>query len=549
MGQYNVYIAGIKMEHVFNLYDKNYIGFREMTETLEGLFIGGKPSVEWDEASETSLFRVYDRLAGVVKEIKFSIKNLAADVLTPRQVTINGKTEYIGFVFHADRNMIGVRDFAKLAGLEGYLQWYEIGDAQFVDLRKEDPYLGFGGLKEMAKAVVNSLGGKIPAALNYDFYQLIYDTAYLGPKFNRYSGYVFTEIDAVQWLLQTGGKASFVLQVRDTEKAANQIEAAVEGQWKIIQCFLQAQARLALCGFTVKLPRFFVGTPEENVNPDSYGAKGIIAIFEGIMGKLRGAGMADASIRKALKGIYFGSETAKTCIDIAVVQNYIKAYGGELLWVPYFINEKDKTKIVEFAAYFDKVILQPSTFYYDVYAYKDENGAPFRNAAGEVISKQKKWGDIFSLIKSDPAKFGVELEFDIGLVTGRSDVSPDMAPAAKQGAFVEYIEWLFGGAGTGGAGSGGAAGSGGVGSGVDISGIPIGIYSGGPNEQGYNNVFMNGNLHNNQNHTPTIDGFGTGSKYNGAYRGNLIYKISGALFSDKSAGSIKAEILKIMRDL
>ena len=35
--------------------------------------------------------------------------------------------------------------------------------------------------------------------------------------------------------------------------------------------------------------------------------------------------------------------------------------------------------------------------------------------------------------------------------------------------------------------------------------IPIGIYSGGPNEQGYNNIFGNSNTHNLGNHVPALD--------------------------------------------
>jgi hypothetical protein len=72
----------------------------------------------------------------------------------------------------------------------------------------------------------------------------------------------------------------------------------------------------------------------------------------------------------------------------------------------------------------------------------------------------------------------------------------------------------------------------------------IGIYSGGPNEQGYNNIMGNQNTHNNGNHIPFFDNMGEDSRYSSGvhysdfpnfmgsepYPGNLIYDINNFLF-------------------
>ncbi len=67
--------------------------------------------------------------------------------------------------------------------------------------------------------------------------------------------------------------------------------------------------------------------------------------------------------------------------------------------------------------------------------------------------------------------------------------------------------------------------------------IPVGIYSGGPNEQGYSNIYTNQNLHNTGNHRVQDSkqeySFMNKMPYNEfpyAYNGNLIYDINNYLF-------------------
>lgn len=585
MGSYIVTVAGVRMRYVFNHADKNFVGLREMTEALEGAFVslssilsGGQasggamngadgaasgaddsntpsvlPSVEYDEATETSTFRIVDRLACEIKEISFVIKDALPDTVTPRLVTINGSREYIDFVLHDDRNMIGVRDFAKLAGLEGYLQWYDKDGDQYVELRREDPYGGCGGFKEFAEAAVAKQGGAIPSAPAFEYYQTIFDTGYSNPKRNRYSGYVFSFTDAAQWLLQTGGRANFVLQVRDTSEAPDQAAAAVAGQWNIMRQFLLAYDALSRCGYgnAVRRPGFYIGTPEDDVKDSQYGADIVIAIFEGVLQKLREFGYADSARPRIVKGIYFGSETPKTHIDMGAIRSRIDSYGGELVWIPYFIYEKERDEILAYSGYFDKVILQPSTFYYGANAYKDAVGKPFAGAGAGAgggaeatgvddaaitgddndAAAAKKWNDIFALVKLNPGKFGVELEFDMGLVTGRRDTKPEMSPAEKKRAFAGYVDRLFG--------PGAAA----------YGRFPVGIYSGGPNEQGYNNAAHNNNVHNDYNHEATVRPFATGSKYGELYGGNLVYKLNREIFCDKPAAAKRAALLEIINSL
>ena len=85
-----------------------------------------------------------------------------------------------------------------------------------------------------------------------------------------------------------------------------------------------------------------------------------------------------------------------------------------------------------------------------------------------------------------------------------------------------------------------------------IGEIPIGIYSGGPNEQGYNNIELNCNTHNNKNHLPYIPkvtGFKTGSSYSELYEGNLIYEMNSIIFSVESNELKQARLKELIGEL
>ncbi|MCL1809495.1 MAG: DUF4855 domain-containing protein [Clostridiales bacterium] len=514
---YYVTVGGQKIKDVCNFNDSNYVSLRYLVYALEGITHEQNEAmpretqrVVWGSNDKWAIFRITDRFTKELKVIEFSTEGLQNNS-TPRQreVKINGKPAgLISFVFNNNLNMIGVREFARLAGLEGYLQWYNKDGEQYVDLRIEDPLYGHSSLKAAADAIVGKQGG-IPKALNGNFYQVLYGTANKGGKVNRYSGYMFSMMDAMQWLIQTGGDIGFALQIRDTTKAANQVQTAIDGQWEIVQQFVRAQELLAQCGYKVKMPRFFVGTPEENVDVSSYGTGGMIAIYEGMASKLKTAGFTGAGITETLAGIYFGSETAKADIKLEEIGKHLDKQGAKLLWIPYFLTRADLQKIKELSVHFDKVILQPGTFYTMGKYYER-----YDKIAGYVsrLEDSMKWIDIFDMIAKDKqGKFGVELEFDMGLTTGRSDRTPVMSAEIKQDSFIHYIDKII----------------------PRIGEIPVGIYSGGPNEQGYNNIRRNSNLHNDQNHAPTASGFGTGANYSSLYGGNLVYEINSILFSSR----------------
>ncbi|MCL1816269.1 MAG: DUF4855 domain-containing protein [Clostridiales bacterium] len=523
---FNITIAGNKMEKMFHVSGYNYVSLRYMVYALEGItheqneaMPVEQQKVVWDIAKKWAIFRITDRFTREIKVIEFSIAGLESNTLpTQREVRVNGKPAgFINFVFHDNLNMIGVRDLSRLAGLEGYLQWYNQGDSQYVDLRVEDPLYGYNSLAAAVNAIIERQGG-IPTALTGDFYQVLYGTANAGGKNNRYSGYMFSVLDALQWLIQTGGDISFALQIRDTIYATNQVQTAIEGQWEIIQQFIRGRDWLDQCGYKVKMPRFFVGTPEENVEVTKYGTGGMLAIFEGLANKLKSAGFTSIGTDEVLAGMYFGSETAKSELNLPEIRAYLVKQGAKLLWIPYFFTRDTLNRIKEISAYFDKVILQPGIFY-NMGSYYEKTITD-----KERLEDSEKWADILALISNDKkSRFGIELEFDLGLLTGRGDRAPGMSPADKQNMFSEYINKTIPCFGT----------------------APIGIYSGGPNEQGYNNICRNSNLHNDQNHTPAVLNFGTGSNYSDLYNGNLIYEINSILFSNRPNKSKQQELASL----
>lgn len=127
-------------------------------------------------------------------------------------------------------------------------------------------------------------------------------------------------------------------------------------------------------------------------------------------------------------------------------------------------------------------------------------------------------------------RVGIEMEFDMGLLTGRKqaehkDENRNMTyklrdAKSKKDTFGLYLDKF-----------------------VELKdlGIPIGVYSGGPNEQGYRDIWNNINTHNSGNHIPYWEGidetaYETGVHYNhfpNAYQGgNLIYDINNFIYND-----------------
>lgn len=102
-------------------------------------------------------------------------------------------------------------------------------------------------------------------------------------------------------------------------------------------------------------------------------------------------------------------------------------------------------------------------------------------------------------------KVGMQIEFDMGLVTGRNDASNTATFLQKRQFFEAYLKKVET---------------------LKANGIPISVYSGGSNEQGYGNIYGNDNTHNNGNNM-TYDQSPSGTRYSDfpdAYTGgNLIY--------------------------
>jgi len=110
-------------------------------------------------------------------------------------------------------------------------------------------------------------------------------------------------------------------------------------------------------------------------------------------------------------------------------------------------------------------------------------------------------------------KVGMQIEFDMGLVTGRNDASNTATFLQKRQFFEAYLKKVET---------------------LKANGIPISVYSGGSNEQGYGNIYGNDNTHNNGNNM-TYDQSPSGTRYSDfpdAYTGgNLIYDINDYIYN------------------
>jgi len=510
MGQkIKITVAGsiIPEDKVFHLSGKNYISFRELVKALEGTDEG---TVFWNPPE--AKFIVKDRVSGKLQTITVNTNGLN-DIAPAKR---NG----IDVVFHKSMNMIAIRDMAKLAGIEKYLDWYNEGTDQHVNL--VDPSM----FTTPVKATLADAGG-ISKNMPQNIFQVIYACP---PELNRntmagkipnmYGGYNFTVTDALNWLIQTGGNINIVMQTRITEDATK----AANGQYRILRAFIDAHSILADMGYKINMPGFYVGSTEKN--PGS--AK---AIYNLVEARLSGNGKPD----NMLAGIYYGKEDppnisgklAPTTADIQTA-DFIHGKGKKLLWIPYIHQRYDDSlnNLLTFATnskgtdgrqMFDIVIVQPGSFY-----FKEKAGNIEKILAAILAIEKTQQGNTANNTRKNVTLCGIEFEYDMGLITGRKDAGTPMNPNEKKDAFKEYLKRIT----------------------PYIGSMPIGIYSGGPNEQGYNNLSKNANFHNNGNHVPFFEGMGNNDLlYNGLaysgfwtytkakqYVGNLIYDINDYLF-------------------
>lgn len=173
-------------------------------------------------------------------------------------------------------------------------------------------------------------------------------------------------------------------------------------------------------------------------------------------------------------GIYYGHEDAKGIEDMRLVSDFIHSRGKELIWIPYYTGDLDvlTDKIDNVDSYnnplFDVAVVQSNSFY---------------GASVDKIEAIFGWVSENNGRLANGTRIGLEMEYDMGLVTGRKD-DPNTALQKRQilNAYLAKLDAL------------------------QAMGTPIIVYSGGPNEQGYNDIRFNRNTHNSGNHIPYWEG-------------------------------------------
>ena len=317
---------------------------------------------------------------------------------------------------------------------------------------------------------------------------------------NMYDDYQFTLFDALNWMIQSGGSGNFVLQTRVTE---NTNEAAYVQQG-IIGMFLDARGFLRGAGQIGggTTPHLFVGSTEKE-------GTSAITIYNDIVETAWLQGNTDI-----IGGIYYGQENASVLSDMQEVSVYIHQLDKQLIWIPYYTRQERLddifSKAQETVSYnkngeqitsplFDVIIIQPGTYYEGEYGKIDQ----VFDRVNEYVNNTQN---------TSKTRVGMEMEFDMGLVTGRRTESWDKyTPLRKRQLFNAYLGKLDS---------------------LKSMGVPIGIYSGGPNEQGYNDIRFNRNTHNSGNHIPYWDGIVEDWYAYGVHYADFPYKYSGNLVYD-----------------
>ena len=182
-------------------------------------------------------------------------------------------------------------------------------------------------------------------------------------------------------------------------------------------------------------------------------------------------------------GIYYGHEDSIDIDTMRSVSDFIHSDeqgNRKLIWIPYIdrkerpidklVDEYPNLKDSAGNPLFDVIIIQPGNFYYRD-NYENNYLGKLRN---EII-------DYYDTYDGSTSKVGIEMEFDMGVVTGRRIGTEKMDYLLKRQILIDYLN---------------------VFDELKGKGIPIGVYSGGPNEQGYNDIRFNRNTHSSGNHIP-----------------------------------------------
>ena len=413
---------------------------------------------------------------------------------------------------------------------------------------------------------INALGGINRSEKNRNTYQVIYgawdrppikdDAPNLSDIIgfaNRYNNYSFTEMDAMNWLIQTGGKTNFVLQYRDAQNMRDSEnnfddwkvkDESAAWQIDVIHKFINAAERLNDYGLEVELPKFYVGAAENyprtlvSLKMDLKNGKyvhdpdGHPGIYEQVLENL-------GSYRGAVAGVYYGEDGVDEEYAQGVSSWVHNEQGGQLLWIPFFRlgggdNQGDVNadgfftrveNVAEKCDYlgrplFNTVIFQPGTFFYE--DTKGLNRNEFMKLAYKV-SEWNAWNSNLGLNSNDVTrcKMGIEMEFDMSAITGRDDEDYSVRNTEKHKKILDSLDIVK----------------------RLPSDTPIGVYSGGPNEQGYQNPFKNVNRHNTGNYR-VQDSWrnyqvGNGKSFDsfpGAYGRNFIYEMNDYIYRDLRDG-------------
>ncbi len=320
---------------------------------------------------------------------------------------------------------------------------------------------------------------------------------------NMYDNYQFTIFDAINWMIQTGGSGNFVLQTRSTENSG----VSALNQRDVLGKFIDAHTFLKDANLIEEgiYPKFFIGSTEQNA-----------VTAETIYDIVTEPDWVKENSH-FIGGIYFGREDVvdegqdNTLENMKHISELMHGKGKSVLCIPYYDSYEKLEKIQAYARksfldgrpLIDTIIIQPGAFY------------------GKDVKNINDVKDVVSKFNNDPyvlTRVGIEMEFDMGLVTGRKD--DRMGIYDKRRILQEYLNSLPE---------------------LKEMNVPIGVYSGGPNEQGYRNIWNNTNTHNSGNHIPYWDGidesaYVTGVHYNhfpNAYQGgNLIYDINNYIYND-----------------
>ena len=337
---------------------------------------------------------------------------------------------------------------------------------------------------------------------------------------NMYDNYEFSVFDALNWLIQSGGKGNFALQTRalkglNIDKSVNleNINLAAAGQRHLVGKFMDATLFMRIAGVDAK-PQLFIGSTEDD-------GSNAVDIYKNIMSTSWLQGNTDI-----IGGIYYGHEDSIDIDTMRSVSDFIHSDeqgNRKLIWIPYIdddgersreelVNEYPNLKDSAGNPLFDVIIIQPGAFYYKDKYKNEENESYLELLKNYVLS-------YYDTYDGSTSKVGIEMEFDMGVVTGRRIGTEKMDYLLKRQILIDYLN---------------------VFDELKGKGIPIGVYSGGPNEQGYNDIRFNRNSHNSGNHIPYWEGIDESAYAYGVYYdhfvdryvgGNPIYDINNYLYN------------------